>query len=477
MKFLIPLLWILTLIACSPSKFLMVQDSAKPSSLPPGAPRYSDVCFSSRWERPMSPQDTFETFAAAKTFHATWLNWVYTTNPAFIRMADSLGYKVQVALGPTLQDLPFGSNEFKIGRITDKNGNPATAPWMKTWKHWWGCVNHPDFQETYLAYIRRALEAGADAFQVDGPAMGFLLTRNRFEDICYCPFCLEKAKRLHTTSNDIQENSVREFHARMFAAADSIAGRHIPFSSNNFDGDWDLFPSDQFDFGLAELPERRFNPEYIHAALRDARHLGKTQVFSFSSEREWIIQKMIAATYASGGNPLVPWDVWQEGKERYFGKTASFAPLFGFACANAQWLDGYEDAFFASSQDDPRFVEKEKLPVFFEDYQKQLFAYVRAKPGDREAPVVVHVVDWYVLMDSFQLLLNEKRFFKNGIQSIELLTPLPYDRAAHEAAEASGDFSKLVQRETLRMEKNGKQLRLRLPKLTQHWGMLILRGR
>lgn len=461
------------LIACQPSK-LTVQEMAKPANLPVGAPKYSDVCFSSRWERPRDAKDSLETFSAARSFHATWLNWVYTTNPGFIRKADSLGYKVQVALSPTLPD--YGNTTYSQGRMINKTGELVTAPWMKTWNHWWGCVNHPDFQAAYLAYLKSALEAGAHSIQVDDAAMGYLLVRNQWEDVCHCRYCLEKARLENVPTAAIQERAVREFHEQMFAEADKLAGKHVPFSSNNFDGDWKLFPANSFDFGTAELPERRANPEYIYAALREARKLGKAQVFTFAMQRDWMTQKMIAATYASGGNPLVPWDVWREGKERYFGKPADFAPLYGFVRANAQYLDGYEDAFFTTTQTDLRFTKKENLPVSFLENSGQIFAYVRAKPNDPNSPVVVHLIDWYVLMDSFKVLLNEKRFFKNGIQRIELLTPIPYQLDDHEKAAASGDFSPLVKRITIPFERDGKFLHLKIPKLAHHWGILVVDG-
>ncbi len=402
-----------TFCACQQGKILTVQETAKSAALPGGAPRYSDVCFSSRWERPRNEQDTLETFDAARSFHATYLNWVYTTNPVFIKKADSLGYKMQVALTPTLPDLPFGNETRNLGRIVSKAGQPVTAPWMQGWDNWWGCVNHPGFREIYFEHIRAALEAGAYGFQVDDPAMGFLLLRNKWEDVCYCEHCRRKADSLGVQPPDIQETSVREFHQNMKQKAEALAGRPVPFSCNNFEGDWELFPFSQFDFGLAEVPERRTNPEYLYAAIREAHRQGKAQVFSFANDRDWLVQKMIAATYACGGNMLAPWDVWMGGgRDRYFGKPETYDPLYAFVRANAQWLDGYEDAFYATSQDDVRFTEKEKLPVSFDEYRRQIHAFVRAKPGDTSAPVVVHLIDWHVLMEPFSIRLNERRFFK-----------------------------------------------------------------
>ena len=175
---------------------------------------------------------------------------------------------------------------------------------------------------------------------------------------------------------------------------------------------------------------------------------------------------------------LVPWDVWQgSGKDRYFGKPAQFAPYYGFVRGIAKWLDGYEDAFYASSQDDPRFIDPDKLPVSFDDYQRQVHAFARAKPGDASAPVIVHLIDWHVLMEPFAIRLNEKRFFEKGIASVELLTPVFYEEKTHEASESSGDFSRMVASQMLDFQRDGKLLRLKIPKLEQHWGVLIIRPR
>lgn len=462
------------LTGCFPQFQTLHQTAAKPT-IPLGAPAYSDVCFSSRWPRPRNPLDTFETFTAAKKFHATYLNWVYVTDPNFIRKADSLGLKVQVALTPTLPDLPFGSGKNEVGRIVDSLGNKVTAPWMKGWGNWWGCANHPDFQETYFAYIQSALAAGAFAFQVDDPAMGYLLLRNKWEKICYCPHCQVIADSLGVSVNEIQEASVARFHRKMRDSATGLAGRPVPFSCNNFEGDWELFPYRLFDFGIAEIPERRANPEYVYATIREARRLGKAQVFTFVSDRDWLIGKMIAAAYASGGNMLVPWDVWQgSGKDRYFGKPETFAPLYGFVRANAKWLDGYEDAFYANSQDEPRFADPEDWPISFSAYRRQFYAFARAKPGEPDAPIVVHLIDWHVLMEPFTLSLNEKRFFQQGIGTVELLTPVQFDPAMHEAT-AVGGFSNLSKTQTLDFQQKGRTVTLQIPKLDQHWGILVVR--
>ncbi len=452
----------------------LLHQVAQPAVLPPGAPRYSDVCFSSRWEHPCDAGDTLETFSAARSFHATSIQWVYTTNAAFIRRADSLGMPVQVALSPTLPDEPGGETRQR-GRMRNARQEPVTAPWMKGWGYWWGCVNHPDFRALWLRYMRLALEAGAAGFQVDDPAFGVVLLRNKWEDVCYCIHCQRIADSLGVKPPDIQEASVVDFYHWARRQAQAIAGRPVPFSCNNFRGEWELFPFDLFDFGVAELPERRANPEYIYATLRETRRRHKAQVFSFANDREFLVQKVIATTYACGGNPLVPWDVWMgTGRDRYYGTPQQYAPLFGFARGIAQWLDGYEDAFYATTQDEFRYHDVSRLPMHFVEYRRQIHAFARAKPGDARAPVVIHLVDWEVLTQPFSLHLLERAFFKKGIDRVEMLFPLPYDSIAHERAAQTGDYSILVGRQELPFERSGREVRLRIPAIEHHWVVLVV---
>ena len=50
---------------------------ARPQPRADGAPRASDVCFSTRWPRPLNPADKWDAFKVAREFHATRLDWLY----------------------------------------------------------------------------------------------------------------------------------------------------------------------------------------------------------------------------------------------------------------------------------------------------------------------------------------------------------------------------------------------------------------
>ena len=463
------LLW----LGCAPVKRLC--DMAEKVQHPPGAPRYSDVCFSSRVPHPKDSADTLETFRAAAQFHATYLNWVYTTDADFIHRAGAQELKVQVTLSPTLPDPSSEPPKRNTGRILNSDGKKVSVPWMKGWQYWWGCVNHPAFRRLWLTYIRNALDAGAHGFQVDDPAFSQIFLRNKWEDVCYCDYCKAKADSLGMAPPEIQAQSVLDFHRWAKAEAATYAGRVVPFSCNNFRGEWELFPFAEFDYGVAELPERRANPEYIYASLRETRRLGKAQVFSFANDRTFLVEKVIATVYACGGNPLVPWDVWMgSGKDRYYGKPEDFAPLFGFARAIEPWLDGYEDAFYANTQDEFRYTDVRKLPVFFGNYRRQVHAFVRARPGESNAPVVIHLVDWEVLTEPFEIFFKDKAFFKKGIGRIELLVPKEYVESEHELAQKNKDYSSLLVRKEMHAGKGNNILKLTVPAIKNSWAVLVL---
>ena len=135
-----------------------------------GAPRYSDVCFSSRRRHPANAEDLHDTFRDAKAFHATRLDWVYSFDPAWIGECKSRGYWFGGALNTILTDAP-GVKTREQGRILDKEGQPITAPWMKSWKAYWGCVNSPQYRESFLAHAKLLIDGGADAIHMDDPVI------------------------------------------------------------------------------------------------------------------------------------------------------------------------------------------------------------------------------------------------------------------------------------------------------------------
>ncbi len=65
----------------------------------------------------------------------------------------------------------------------------------------------------------------------------------------------------------------------------------------------------------------------------------------------------------------------------------------------------------------------------------RLCAFVRAKPGDEDADVMVHLVEWSGKPKPAKVMMRPARFFGGEPLKAVLLMPVPYDRAAHEKAE------------------------------------------
>ena len=109
---------------------------------------------------------------------------------------------------------------------------------------------------------------------------------------------------------------------------------------------------------------------------------------------------------------IVPWDQFGGvNKPRVFNRPEDLADLYGFVRANASWLDGYEDAAAVGYRlADPRWVDGPPLNVEGSD---RLSAFVRAKPGESAASVVIHLVDWGE-PKAFRCRLRSRAFFNSG---------------------------------------------------------------
>lgn len=446
-----------------------VFDIAAKSKRPPGAPRHGDVCLSSRWRHPRNDKDPHDTFRDAAAFHATRLDWVYSFDPAWIRECRQRGYKFGGTLNTKLPDAP-GQSTRKKGRVLNKAGEPVTAPWMKEWKAWWGCVNSPEYRRSYLAHAKLLIDGGADSIHMDDP--GLNATAVKWGG-CHCEYCRKRAEdqgaSLDRDMKTFQEASVKEFYACMRKEIDRYAGRHIPFSSNNYDGGTG-FPTKLFEYGIAELPERSGKADLLYRKFSESSRQGRAQVFTFVSVDVPLTRRVIATAYACGGQVLVPYDVYHENHPRIFGNPEEYADLYGLARASAMLLDGYEDAAVAGEGLEERRYGK-TLPLSVE--AKGVYAFVRVRPDQPEGPVVVHVVDWRSAPEPFVLKLRTACFF--GDESImgDLLIPSPYDTDVHANAEENGSFSQLIRKQELRIEVQGDTTLISVPSLGP-WGMVVL---
>lgn len=437
----------------------------------PGAPRYSDVCFSPRWRRPRNADDPHDTFRDAKAFHATRFDWVYSTDPAWIAECKRGGYWFTGTLNTILSDAP-GEAARKVGRILDKEGNRVAAPWMRDWSNpgYWGCVNSPDYRRTYLAHARILIDGGIDAIQMDDPvinvgAVGW--------GGCYCEHCRGKAtqrgKNLPQDMKAFQTDSVREFYAFVRKELDQYAGRRVPWSSNNYDGRGD-FPYDLFDYGTAELPHRSAKPNQLYRRFAAAARSGRQQIYTFVSTDVPLTRRVIATAYACGGHIIVPYDVYNGSKPRIFGKPEEYADLYGFVRAMTGLLDGFEDAA-ASGKGIEESRHGPALPV--QVGADNVYAFVRAQPGKADGPVAIHLVDWRKQPAAFVLTLRNDCFFRGKQIDVKLCVPPHFDRDAHAKASEQDDYSSLTREQKVQKAVEGNRTEISVPPLNP-WGILIL---
>lgn len=415
---------------------------AVPVKRPPGFPHPSAVCFSSRWKHPSNPKDPHDTFQTAADFHVTGFYWINGPDQEWFREIKRRGYTVQGWLSTILPDKLFG-NTRQQGRIMNEKGELVAAPWMRAWNGVWGCFNSPEYRAVYLAYVKMYLDAGVDSLHMDDPGENFTAAR---WGGCYCPHCKAKAARLGKSPPDIQRESTEEFYRYIRAEMNAHAKRHVPFSCNSHPGDPCFFES-IFDFGLEELDHT--TPVSFRRAMKDAERRGKAQMYTFRSTSVPETRRAIAVAYACGSHILVPWDVYMPGPNapRYFGRPEEYADLYGFARACAPYLDGYEDAAFVSPEaTDERYPV---APLSVTGGSANLNLFVRAKPGQADAPLVIHCLDLDDSPQPFRLHLDPTRLFGQRGLTVELLVPPAYDRALHQRAEQNKDYVALAVRTRL----------------------------
>jgi hypothetical protein len=482
------------------AKAVRLIDIAQPATRPAGAPKYSDVCFSSRWIHPKGKDDPHDSLKAAEAFHATRFDWAYITDKEFIKEIKHRG----LTFCPATNTSAFVGDlrpKQKRGRIVDLGGNIVTAPWMRMWKHSsWGCVNSPDYRESYLARLKQYADLGADAIQTDDPGNNWTATK---WGACFCKYCMTrfncylkinmKAKELVALGIEdvdrfsyadylrrqnapvgdafskwdggklkehfveFQRRSVEEFYRTMWSALNEHAGRHVPISCNNYAGRW-TFPYHLFDFGVAELPHREATAGRIRAILMEARVRSKAQVFTFVSTDVHETRRVIATCYANGGHVIVPWDVYlkstPEGSDRYFGKPEEYADLYAFVRRFARYFDDYEDAaaFGAGISADRHAA----LPLIVEEADDVL-AFARVRPARADAPIVVHLINTGDASRSFVLTWRKAAFFQERSIRAEWLRPG-------------------AQSEELSMESNDGNQTVRIGDLGL-WGIVVLHPR
>lgn len=499
-------------------------DVAKARAMPDGAPKASDVIMRSLTLRVAKGGSPYDTFQALSDFHVTRLEWAYIKNPDFIAKVQASGRLFGGAASSALSHVAKTTEGLDYADLAcvNLNGTPVIPTWKRVWRppgNLWMCVNNPAVERCYVEYLKSSMDAGAQVMQRDEPGGN----ENAISwGGCFCEHCM-KTFRGYLSKNtnageqrqlgidDIETFDYRNllmrqgapvgddfrrwdggelkqlfirfqteatvaFHRRTRQTLNEHVGRRVAISCNNGCRTWT--PTQlEFDWCFGELSYSHATPGFIHEAMQKATELGRCQVITMpkKSNREgldaWhrLTRQTIAVTYACGGQCMVPWDVYMPGDApRYFGTPEQYADLYGFIRACSQYLDGceYAGAFGAGIEcklygGDPPV----RLPE-----GSEVFAVVRAAPGQSNGPVVVHLVDWSDEPRPFRISLNPMAFFGNRALKTKLLVPTSYDEAVHEKADQTRSYEALAK--TIATE-SGYATTVSVPAL-KPWGILVI---
>lgn len=495
---------------------------ARAVARPAGAPRASDVIMRSLRLHPAGAKDPHDTFAALEAFHVTRLAWAYIKDAKFIaRVRASRRVFGGAASAPSYIPQDKAAKWFEKVVIVDLKGRPIIAPWKRTWKRTlWGCVNNLELERGYMAYLKEYLDAGAQVMQRDEPGANWNATR---WGGCFCEHCVKafrqwlgekitaaerkklgisdlatfdvrrhflargapagdafhrwKGGRLKELFEAFQLEATLAFHGRTRKALDAHAGRHVAMSCNNGARRWTKIEA-QFDWVFGELSFRHATAVQLDRLYATARKHGKVQVVTMPKKGDrkdlpgWQrrTRQTIAMTYALGGLCMVPWDVYMpHDAPRYFGTGRQYADLYGFVRAAAPWLDGYEYAGTVGKGVKPALYGPAGPPVSV-PADGRLFAVIRAKPGQPDAPVVVHLVDWSDKPAPAKVRLDVRRIVGGERATVRLLTPADFDAARHAQAEKTGDFAPLVREQAIPLAADGS---ITVGPL-RPWGILVI---
>ena len=334
-------------------------------------PHHSDVIATSRFQHNTPTHGPYDTWTAMEAFHATRMDWVYTTNATFVAEAHRRGLELTVAINPQTADGP-GKTSHEVGRVLNIHGEPLVAPWMRGWSKPWsnyGCINNPDFLKIQYAFASSLLETGTGGIQHDDPgANGEAVTWNEGDPVlsgCYCEHCmsgftaalmsgaLSEPERAQYNISDAfnyrqlllqqpwnsssklvqvlrplfvtyQQNVTEKYITGLKEHMDAKAaelGRSTSLSCNN-GGEWQT-PYFLCDYGLGELSIGSTTPAGLEAVFTTSPPAGKMQVMTMpktsnvsltqSPAFTTLVRTAIAFAYSLGGHMMAPWDIYMPG--------------------------------------------------------------------------------------------------------------------------------------------------------------------
>ena len=437
---------------------------AQPSGFAPEMPKLSDVCMRlfRLDQNGVSPERMLD---AGSEFHITRGVWSYIEDEAFIKQVRAKGWEFQGSLNMGLTDpaLALRDREGKpIGTIGQSDKPPFRAD-----------NANPEYRRLYLECAKRLVDMGVTSFQRDDPDGGFFDWG-------------KKGRR-----DAIPDADLLDFHQWARTEIEKHAGRKLTFSTNCHTEP----PFMQaFDYRMTEVRFRSMDgtkeiisPSRVRAIGLSARKEKKLFILTGQEDRPAEDYRWIWATsYATGNLYIVPWDQFQNvvldpvtrmpripvnKLPRIFIAPEKLADLTGFVRANADVLDGYEEAAVGGYDlQDTRFGTD--APVSVEGGSGKLSAFVRAKPGNAKAPVAIHLVEKEKGAPT-TLRLSTARFFGQQKLKVTLREPLPHDAMLHAEAEKDKNYRRLIRQTVLPTTTDGASTLILLPPL-KPWGILVV---
>ena len=487
-------LTLLTALLLAPLTALHAQtmsEAAQPAKRSPGSPKYDDICFSPRWT------STPNLVEAAKAFHATRTEWVYVddeSGPVLQQLRD-LGISLGLAIHPRSPDKTehitgaFGFEAkpqyYTRGRQIRINGK------MVDWRSW----HDPACAEIQKEWLRLCAKLGAERIHCDGPSW-------KYQEWDFNPHALTQfndylATRVPVASlsqlgvgdpsnfdlkayirgqkdgktvppkfkslwDSFRLESLLAFNSNVIRWTHEIVGPGVEWSAN-YTSFIQFVPYTVWsDFAITELQPSgtgknggQFSigdPWNLYRKAQISRELGKAIVVTLGSQDRDENITMIGLTYAMGMHMLCPYDVYIPGKRRKIDDYMSNADVYDFVHRwGKTFLAGYEEAFALGNGITHPLTRYGSAPLVLEDTADAVYAFVRARPKQPDAPVVIHLLNWNRhARDPIAITLDPDRFFPDRGLKLTLLRP--------------GQEPQVIS--------DGWQARVELP-APEPWGMLI----
>ena len=456
---------------------------AQPSGFTPEMPKLSDVCMRLfRLDQPgVSPE---RILATGSDFHITRGVWSYIEDKSFIERVRAKGWEFHGSLCMKITDPALA--------LRDREGNPIRCTVLRDGNRkllrdssgnvvddgkspFRADLANPELRRLYLARANRLVDLGVTSFQRDDPDEGHFEWGDQGG---------REGRR-----DAIPDAELLEFHRWARTEIEKHASRKLTFSVNCH-GDRPFMQA--FDYRMTEVRFRSMDgtksvisPQSVRKLALDARR--EKKLFMLTGQEDLPAQDyrwVWATSYATGNLYIVPWDQFQNvvldpvtrqpripinKLPRLFIAPEKFADLTGFVRANAEYLDGYEEAAVGGFDlQDTRFGDDG--PVRIEGGSGKLSVFLRAKPGDANAPVVIHLVEREQGAPT-TLRLPTARFFGANAIKVTLRVPLPYDATLHSQAEQDNDYRSLIRESTLTTTIEGAWTLVSVPALSP-WGIL-----